>query len=329
MPGILDFFNVPRRTPGIVPGQSGAGGLLGDWMAPEMQQERQQRQLLGLAQGLLSAGAPSRMPVGTGEVLAQGIKGYTEGGDDYADDLVKQATIRKALDPRAGESPSSVREYEYYTKLPQNDQETFLRLKRAQQALNLGDRYVTLDPRTGGQGEEFARGLPPEDTPQVRGAQARSAATGKAAGEAEGAIEKKIIQAPQIEEYLRQAEELLPGATSGGLSTMGKGVSEFFGRPAQGSAADSQLDVLGAALTSGVPRMEGPQSNYDVKLYEKAAGDLANTSKPREVRLAAIKTIRELNNKYNQAFAGGGQMKITPQQAAAELARRRAAKGGQ
>ena len=44
--------------------------------------------------------------------------------------------------------------------------------------------------------------------------------------------------------------------------------------------------------------MEGPQSNYDVENYKQAAGDLANPIKPVEVRMAALQTLKQLNEKY-------------------------------
>jgi hypothetical protein len=133
---------------------------------------------------------------------------------------------------------------------------------------------------------------------QYAGPIASAEQMGEAMGKAEGATARKSVQAPQIESLLQQAEGLLPKATSGGLATTGRDLAGYFGEATEGSEFDTQLDVIGAALTSGVPRMEGPQSNYDVKLYEKAAGDLANSEKPIEARLAAIKTMRNLNNKY-------------------------------
>lgn len=121
---------------------------------------------------------------------------------------------------------------------------------------------------------------------------------GEATGKAQGAIDTRAIKAPQIEMLLQQAERMLPQATSGGIQTARRDAMGYFGSATAGSEIDSQLNVIGAALTSNVPRMEGPQSDYDVALYAKAAGDLANSKIPVETRLAAIKTIRNLNSKY-------------------------------
>jgi hypothetical protein len=137
--------------------------------------------------------------------------------------------------------------------------------------------------------------------PSIKEAEAKSGAIGTAAGTAEGANQKKTIQAPQILDLVDRAEKLLPQATSGGLDTAARDVRGYFGKATEGSKADSQLNVIGAALTANVPRMEGPQSDYDVQLYSKAAGDVANSKVPLETRQAALQTIRALQQKY----AGG------------------------
>lgn len=128
---------------------------------------------------------------------------------------------------------------------------------------------------------------------------------GEATGKAEGAIETRAVNAPQMETLLQEAEGLLPQATGGGIQTQRRDALAYFGSATKGSKADARLNVIGAALTANVPRMEGPQSDYDVALYSKAAGDVANSKLPTETRLAAITTIRDLNKKY--ATQGAGQ----------------------
>lgn len=68
MAGLLDM-----ATPD--PSMAMYNGML----TPDMQRMIQQKQLLGLAQGLLQAGAPSRIPVGFGQALGQGINGMQQG----------------------------------------------------------------------------------------------------------------------------------------------------------------------------------------------------------------------------------------------------------
>jgi hypothetical protein len=44
--------------------------------------------------------------------------------------------------------------------------------------------------------------------------------------------------------------------------------------------------------------MEGPQSDKDTALYRQAAGDIASATTPAGKKLAAIRTVRQLNEKY-------------------------------
>lgn len=134
--------------------------------------------------------------------------------------------------------------------------------------------------------------------PQIAGAESEQSKIGEARGSAKGAVEKKAVQAPQIIDLLNEAETLLPNATSGGLATTGRDTGAYMGYATKGSKADSQLNVISAGLVANVPRMEGPQSDKDVMMYKQAAGDLANTGLPVETRMAAINTMRKLQQKY-------------------------------
>lgn len=212
-------------------------------------------------------------------------------------DKLREEELRMKMN--GGDKPANIREWEIYSAMTPEQQKQYLTMKRAQQIMDLGGTKAVRDP-LGGLAENYPVTPKPEDMPAFKGAQSEAAATGTAKGAAQGAIEKKYIQAPQIETYLQQAEKLLPQATSGGMSTNMRDISSYFGHATEGSQIDSQLQPIAAALTAGVPRMEGPQSNLDVELYKQAAGDLANSKLPVETRLSAIKTIRELNNKYMQ-----------------------------
>ena len=46
------------------------------------------------------------------------------------------------------------------------------------------------------------------------------------------------------------------------------------------------------------PRMEGPQSDADRKLYAAMAGDLGDETKPAATRMAALKQMQRLQAKY-------------------------------
>lgn len=109
-------------------------------------------------------------------------------------------------------------------------------------------------------------------------------------------------------DLLDQAEALLPMATgSFAGAALDRGAAAF-GRSTEGARATAGLKAIGGQLTSKMPRMEGPQSDKDVQLYKEMAGDLANDTLPVETRMAALRVIRGLQQKY----AGGGRSADAP-----------------
>jgi hypothetical protein len=61
-----------------------------------------------------------------------------------------------------------------------------------------------------------------------------------------------------------------------------------------------------------MPKMSGPQSDKDVALYKAMAGNLNDPTLPTEAKLAAMKTLRSLNEKQATGYQGpknpGGAM---------------------
>jgi len=121
---------------------------------------------------------------------------------------------------------------------------------------------------------------------------------GTAVGKKESELAGKSIVAPAVLDLISQAEELLPQATSGRLQNIYTAGTQVAGKSTNMSKADSRLDVIAADLTSSVPRMEGPQSDADTKLYKEAAGNVGNRNLPSGDRLAALQTIKGINEKY-------------------------------
>jgi len=112
-------------------------------------------------------------------------------------------------------------------------------------------------------------------------------ASGRLAGEVSGATQKKALQANDAIGYLDQAEALLPVASGGLGGTVVSGGKGLLGISDETTQANEELKLLSGWLVANVPRMEGPQSNFDVKNYQTMAADLGNTMKPIGDRLAA------------------------------------------
>lgn len=86
------------------------------------------------------------------------------------------------------------------------------------------------------------------------------------------------------------------GSTAGALQDFGASI--FGGAPA-GSAQADQLKVLGGSLVMSMPRMEGPQSDADVKMYRENAGLVGDNTIPIARRLAALDQVERLYRKYD------------------------------
>ena len=218
------------------------------------------------------------------------------------------------------EDPSAVREFRFLESLTPEQKEQYLTMKRANPAINLGDRTIVANPVDASAAPiaEFTRGVSPDAQPELRGQQeaavqgARTAALpGQLAAENNAALEKEgqLAVAPRQRDaeatlsLLDMAEPLLDTATGSGLGNMRDQVQALVGVSGPGAESAAQLKAIGGLLVSKMPRMQGPQSNLDVQLYREMAGQIGDPSVPNDVRRAAIATIRQLNEKY----AGGQQ----------------------
>lgn len=106
---------------------------------------------------------------------------------------------------------------------------------------------------------------------------------------------KDVQTAKKFLSIADQAEALLKsGPTASGFGSMVDKGAAFFGGTTQGAVTAQQLKALGGWLVSNVPRMEGPQSNFDVANYQVQAADVANETLPVPRRLAALQTIKQM-----------------------------------
>jgi hypothetical protein len=115
---------------------------------------------------------------------------------------------------------------------------------------------------------------------------------------------KQAEQDAMMGTYLDAAENLLKqDPTGSGLGTAANVALSAAGVSTRKTQLDNQLKNVAGYLTSAVPRMQGPQSNYDVQLYQQMAGDVGNTSKPVADRLAAVQFMKAIH--AGQAFMPG------------------------
>jgi hypothetical protein len=98
---------------------------------------------------------------------------------------------------------------------------------------------------------------------------------------------------------LTQAEGILKsGPTGSGAGAVLDAAGRAVGVSRDAAVKAGQLETLSGWLVANVPRMEGPQSNFDVQVYTTMAGKVGNRTVPVPERLAALDELRKLQTKY-------------------------------
>ncbi len=113
-----------------------------------------------------------------------------------------------------------------------------------------------------------------------------------------GSMAEKAQRANAVLPMLDDAERLLQSATGSYIGAGADLAARAFGRTTEGSKAISQLKALEGALMMQMPRMEGPQSDKDVAMYKASAGSIGDPTIPKDQKLAAIQTIRQIQERY-------------------------------
>jgi hypothetical protein len=115
---------------------------------------------------------------------------------------------------------------------------------------------------------------------------------------AQVASTKKAQSSKDVLAILDEAEPIISQATGSYGGYVADQAARVFGASTDGAKATAKLKALQAALMLKMPRMEGPQSNLDVQLYREAAGQIGDPTVPADTKLAAVASIRSLNEKY-------------------------------
>lgn len=106
---------------------------------------------------------------------------------------------------------------------------------------------------------------------------------------------------------LTQAEGILKsGPTGSGAGAALDAAGRVVGVSRDAAVKAGQLETLSGWLVANVPRMEGPQSNFDVQVYTTMAGKVGDRTVPVSERLAALDELRKLQTKYKSLNQGAG-----------------------
>jgi hypothetical protein len=293
----------------------GASALQGQQLATQRQQAEEEKALSEVRKRYMEAQI--------GALNAKPVTGQPSSVQEY--EYAKKNGFKGSFEEwqtksRAQSDPAEVAAYKYWSSLTPQQQQDFLKLKR-----NVGSDYaietvngvptVVYKPAAGGPG---VAGGTPLVTPlttlpnqaagasAMKQAEASGGALGKAEGEISGGIQTKGSNAKSTLSTLDIAEPLIDAATGSATGSARDAVAAFFGKSTSGAEAIAQLRVLQANLMTSMPRMEGPQSDRDVELYRQAAGQIGDPSVPASIKKAAVKVIRELQDKYVERAGGMG-----------------------
>lgn len=131
-----------------------------------------------------------------------------------------------------------------------------------------------------------------------------AAAEQKVPAEAKGKVTAKTINEQDTSNrtfpVLREINTILANSTGSGIGAKVDDLARIIGSSPNGAQAIAQLQPLAGRLVSYVPRFEGAQSDRDVIMYQKQAGDFANPELPVKERLAALQGMVKLMKIYDK-----------------------------
>mgnify|MGYP000691555849 FL=1 len=147
---------------------------------------------------------------------------------------------------------------------------------------NTADPFI--DPKTGQQATSLGDGSGNKNSPQ-----------------------QETKRAQNVLSLTQQAAQILSNgkATGSGIGSLLDTGASWFGVSTEGAQSTAQLSTIAGQLVSNMPKMEGPQSDKDVQMYKQMAGDLSNASLPVATRMAALRQMQALNEKYLNNGTGG------------------------
>lgn len=106
---------------------------------------------------------------------------------------------------------------------------------------------------------------------------------------------------------------LIDQSTGSGAGRVADIAARFGGYATAGDIAGMELAPIADQVLKLVPRFEGPQSDADTRSYKEAAGQLADTTLPRENRKAAANRIIKIFERRRDQFTiQGAELETSP-----------------
>jgi len=258
--------------------------------------------------------------------------------------LVDPETFEVMFEGQAtpGSQPSSVQEWEFFSKLPPDQQEQFLNMKRKSEFLNLGPEFVRASQIGADPTQRLETGLKPGEQPEIKGQQAAEAEAGKVSARAREqwrASQTKLLTninaASARQNLLSDSIERAKGK----LNQLTTGFGSVLGGLPQTEARElrSLIDTIKANVGFGeLQSMReasptggalGQVSEMELQLLNATLGSLdqANTSEELLIALDQVmsqraQAVERMKVAYQMDLAryGGGSTGLPPSDAGAE-----------
>lgn len=121
--------------------------------------------------------------------------------------LQEAANLQRVQNPSI-DAPAAVREYEYFSELPEDQRRQYMGLKRAIPMKDMGGEVVTFDPVSAQPIGSLEKTLTPAQRPETIAAQERAKLTGKAEGEEAVSATKIKARMPEVESAVERLSAL-------------------------------------------------------------------------------------------------------------------------
>lgn len=185
------------------------------------------------------------------------------------------------------------------------DEQAF-RTQQTQQSQQNADRAYQLQLAQAALNEQFRRDNLAQTTADREAQRAVSLANAKEAADARRAastqstekvareLRGELNKANSMSSLVEEAYTILQGDDAPGTSLPTRALrstAEALGYATSGTKSLRKLSSIGSLLVQAAPKLGGAMSDSDVKLYQDAAGALADPGIPNDAKMAALETM--------------------------------------
>lgn len=235
-----------------------------------------------------------------------GMKGYRVKGDPMSIVMADGRIVRTGEDTGAA-MKRQMQALELQKKMMEvkNEGRPYYQFLPTEKGIAIGDTRagtLKLGEIGGVPGSTIMRA---SDSPELQGRIAGSKQQAETDVKTKSEVGKAVNTGNQFLSSAQTANELLgQNVTQSGVGAIADKVAGFFGASPESSQNASKLEALSGWMVSNVPRMEGPQSNFDVDNYKIMAGKVGDRTIPTAERKAALATVIGLQEKYKHLNQG-------------------------